>query len=159
MGAAMRGENAARQRFSVQRTLHHGRYFSPGISSKSRWRGESADASSENVRRAWRITRIFCRKKKWGWMPKTQIALSASKIATVRRKEHEWYPWCLQNDSRVLKRKSARFRCAGRERLADISDGGWRRSRAQRALRLLAAVFFLFLNKQSLTGAGLYCML
>lgn len=52
--------------------------------------------------------------------------------------------WCLQNDFLALKRKSARFRRAGRERLADISDGGWRRSCAQRALRLLVAVVFYF---------------
>ena len=65
----------------------------------------------------------------------------------------------LQNDSPALKRKSARFRGAGRERPADIPGGGWRKSCAQRALWPLAAVTFSFLEKQSLTDAGLYCML
>ena len=67
--------------------------------------------------------------------------------------------WCLQNDLLALKRKSARFRGAGRERPADIPGGGWRKSCAQHALWPLAAVVFLFREKQSLTGAGLYCML
>lgn len=51
---------------------------------------------------------------------------------------------CLQNDLLALKRKSARFRGAGRERPADIPGGGWRKSCAQRALRPLVAVFFYF---------------
>lgn len=50
----------------------------------------------------------------------------------------------LQNDSPALKRKSARFRGAGRERHADIPGGGWRKSCAQRALWPLAAVVFYF---------------
>lgn len=67
--------------------------------------------------------------------------------------------WFLQNDFPALKRKSARFRGAERERSADIPGGGWRKSCAQRALWPLAAVIFLFREKQSLTDAGLYCML
>lgn len=50
---------------------------------------------------------------------------------------------CFQNDSLALKRKSARFRGVGRECPADISGEGWRRSRAQRALRPLVAAFFI----------------
>ena len=50
----------------------------------------------------------------------------------------------LQNDLLALKRKSARFRGAERERSADIPGGGWRKSRAQRALWPLAAVVFYF---------------
>lgn len=50
----------------------------------------------------------------------------------------------LQNDLLALKRKSARFRGAERERSADIPGGGWRKSRAQRALWPLAAVIFHF---------------
>lgn len=68
-------------------------------------------------------------------------------------------PWHLQNDSPALKRKSARFRGVGRECPADIPGGGWRKSCAQRALWLLVAVVFYFAKKQSLTGAGLYCIL
>lgn len=52
--------------------------------------------------------------------------------------------WFLQNDLLALKRKSARFRGAGRERPADIPGGGWRKSRAQHALWPLAAVIFHF---------------
>ena len=51
--------------------------------------------------------------------------------------------WFLQNDSPALKRKSARFRGAERERSADIPGGGWRKSCAQRALWPLAASFFI----------------
>ena len=50
----------------------------------------------------------------------------------------------LQNDLLALKRKFARFRGVGRERPADIPGGGWRKSRAQRALWPLAAVIFHF---------------
>ena len=52
--------------------------------------------------------------------------------------------WFLQNDFPALKRKSARFRGAGRERSADIPGGGWRKSCSQRALWPLAAVIFHF---------------
>lgn len=51
---------------------------------------------------------------------------------------------CLQNNFPALKRKSARFRGAERKHPADIPGGGWRKSCAQRALRLLVAVVFYF---------------
>ena len=54
----------ARQRLSAQLSLHHGRIFRQ---------------------------RFFAQKKKWGWMPNAQIALSVSKIAAARRKEREWH--------------------------------------------------------------------
>lgn len=66
--------------------------------------------------------------------------------------------WFLQNDFPALKRKSARFRGAERERSADIPGGGWRKSCAQRAVAACGG-HFSFLEKQSLTDAGLYCML
>ena len=89
--AAMRGANACAAAAFCAAGAAPGAHFSPGIFSKSRWRGEPADASSENVRRSWRIRRFFARKKKWGWMPKTQITLSTSKIVAARRKEREWH--------------------------------------------------------------------
>ena len=64
--AAMRGANACAAAAFCAAGAAPGAHFSPGIFSKSRWRGEPADASSENVRRVWRIRRFFARKKKMG---------------------------------------------------------------------------------------------
>lgn len=89
--AAMRGANACAAAAFCAAVAAPWAHFLPGISSKSRWRGEPADASSENVRRVWRIRRFFARKKKWGWISNTQITLSTSKIVAARRKECEWH--------------------------------------------------------------------
>ena len=62
----MRGANACAAAVFCAADAAPWARFSPGISSKSRWRGEPADASSENVGRAWRITRILRPKEKMG---------------------------------------------------------------------------------------------
>ena len=59
----MRGANACAAAAFCAADAAPGAHFSPGISSKSRWRGEPADASSENVGRAWRIRRFFPKEK------------------------------------------------------------------------------------------------
>lgn len=88
----MRGANAARQRLSVQLALHQGRIFRQGFPANL----AGAENQPMPAQKMWGErggSGEFCaRKKKWGWMPKTQIALSTSKIAVARRKECEWYP-------------------------------------------------------------------
>lgn len=65
----------------------------------------------------------------------------------------------LQNDSPALKRKSARFtELSASVPLIFLAEDD-AKAAPQRALRPLVAVFFYFSKKQSLTGAGLYCML
>lgn len=88
----MRGANAARQRLSVQLALHQGRIFRQGFSANLAG-AENQPMPAQKMCDDRGGSREFCaRKKKWGWMPKTQIALSVSKIAAARRKECEWYP-------------------------------------------------------------------
>ena len=87
----MRGANAARQRFSVQRMLHHGRDFRQGFSANLAG-AENQPTLALKMCGECGGSREFCaRKKKWGWMPKVQIALSTSKIVAARRKEREWH--------------------------------------------------------------------
>ena len=65
----------------------------------------------------------------------------------------------LQNDSPALKRKSARFRGVGREcLLIFLAEDGAKAALSARCGCLWRS-FFYFAKKQSLTGAGLYCML
>ena len=64
--------------------------------------------------------------------------------------------WFLQNDFPALKRKSARFRGVGRERLLIfLAEDGAKAAPSAHRDRLRRSFF----EKQSLTDAGLYCML
>ncbi len=87
----MRGANAARQRLSVQLALHQGRIFRQGFSANLAG-AENQPMPALKMCGECGGSREFCaRKKKWGWISNTQIALSASKIAAARRKEREWH--------------------------------------------------------------------
>lgn len=87
----MRGANAARQRLSVQRTLHQGRIFRQGFSANLAGAENQPTLAQKMCDDRGGSRDFLPERKKWGWMPKTQIALSTSKIAVARRKECEWY--------------------------------------------------------------------
>ena len=87
----MRGANAARQWLSAQLALHQGRIFRQGFSANLTGAENQPTLALKMCGECGGSGDFLPERKKWGWMPNTQIALSTSKIAAARRKECEWY--------------------------------------------------------------------